>query len=508
MFEFARTMPSSNPFDRTNLETVLTPGQDAWHNGSGSITYSFLSRIPDYYAFGVAGFEISEFFVSGNPIVSLSSEQRTLVDLAILAFNEVANVGLVETTGLGEITFGAHAFDDESLFGFAYLPGTAEMSGDLWLNNSMDVVAAPVLGDEGWDTILHELGHSIGLDHPFDGVVLDASLDSSRYTVMSYDPHPDQLGLAFEDRLWPVTPMLYDIAALQSLYGANMTTRTGNTTYFGTGEESAFALADGGAVIATIWDAGGRDKIDASGQSGTVAIDLRPGHFSSIGAIADNIAIAFDARIEDAAGGSGNDVLTGNGAWNRLEGNLGNDRLFGLDGFDTLNGGVGNDSLGGGNGNDRLFGGAGRDALWAGEGHDRLFGGGGGDRLVGNGGNDTLDGGWGNDVLTGGAGADVFAFASAPNPSSNVDRVVDFTVGEDIIRLEDRVFAAVGPAGHLSAGAFHAGATSSAGGAAIIYEDTTGGLFYDSNGSAPGGLVKFATLSVGLALTHDDFAVV
>jgi len=107
--------------------------------------------------------------------------------------------------------------------GFAYLPWpkytsgaeAAESAGDVWLNNS-DYSAGQ--GGSSYRILVHEIGHAIGLSHPHDGAaLLDAAYDSAQYSIMSYNRHPDSV---FDGRQ-VTTPMLYDIAAVQYLYGAN-----------------------------------------------------------------------------------------------------------------------------------------------------------------------------------------------------------------------------------------------------------------------------------------------
>jgi serralysin len=93
--------------------------------------------------------------------------------------------------------------------------------------------------------------------------------------------------------VYPITPMVLDITAIQTLYGPNFATRSNTTTYFGPNNNSGFQLLDNRALVMTIWDGGGEhDLIDASEQSTAVYIDLRPGHYSSIGALDNNIGIA------------------------------------------------------------------------------------------------------------------------------------------------------------------------------------------------------------------------
>ncbi|WOS65230.1 calcium-binding protein [Sinorhizobium fredii] len=130
--------------------------------------------------------------------------------------------------------------------------------------------------------------------------------------------------------------------------------------------------------------------------------------------------------------------------------------------------------------------------------------------LRGDGGNDTLAGGLGNDTLIGGSGKDTFLFNTAPNASSNVDQVEDFSVADDTIRLENAVFTAISGTGTLTAAQFVKNTTGSAADASdrIIYETDTGKLYYDSNGNAAGGPVHFATIGTNLSITNADFFVV
>jgi Ca2+-binding RTX toxin-like protein len=262
--------------------------------------------------------------------------------------------------------------------------------------------------------------------------------------------------------------------------------------------------------------------------------------------------------IEGLIGSAFNDQLTGDGAANRLSGGAGNDYLSGDAGIDTLSGGTGDDRLAGGAGADRLDGGEGTDtavyttassgvtaglATPAGNlgdaagdtymsienltgsshadvltgdgaanvllgqgGHDRLLGGGGGDTLDGGLNNDTLAGGAGCDQLTGGQGQDVFLFDASLNGVSNLDRIIDFAVADDRIQLSGSVFAGLG-AGTLASGAFKLGTTATATSHRIVYDQASGTLSYDADGSGAGAAVKFAALAAGTALMANHFLV-
>ena len=299
----------------------------------------------------------------------------------------------------------------------------------------------------------------------------------------------------------------------------------------------------------------GNDVIDGKGgvdtaiyrdASSAVIVDLTAGTATG-GAGSDTLI-----SIENVVGSRFNDTLTGSSANNTFDGFLGDDIIDGRGGFDTVDyslavravnvnlttgvvsGGAGADTLTsieaargsvfadaitgnsganrllGNEGNDTLRGGSGNDILDGGSGNDRLDGGSGNDRLIGGSGNDRLLGGLGNDTLTGGSGRDTFVFNTALNASTNVDRIIDFSVADDTIWLENSVMTALGAAGTLASGAFVRNTSGLAQDASdrIIYESDTGNLYYDSNGNAAGGSVLIGVLGTNLLLTHDDFSII
>jgi Tol biopolymer transport system component len=132
--------------------------------------------------------------------------------------------------------------------------------------------------------------------------------------------------------------------------------------------------------------------------------------------------------------------------------------------------------------------------------------------LNGYGGNDTLLGGAGSDRLTGGTGQDVIRFDSELNASTNVDRIADFVVKDDTIQLENAVFTSLAAAGPLAAGRLRAGAgvtTAADSNDYLIYNSTTGALYYDADGSGSASSpIPFALLGSGLALTVGDFFII
>ena len=139
---------------------------------------------------------------------------------------------------------------------------------------------------------------------------------------------------------------MYDVAALQLLYGANTTYKTGNDTYSWDADVDPFM---------TIWDVDGTDTIDVNNQTQVQTIDLRAGYFSSLGAVKigytngtttthapkDNVSIAYGTVIEKAIGSNQNDTIIGNSVANVLTGNPGNDNfifvsVLGADNIDTI----------------------------------------------------------------------------------------------------------------------------------------------------------------------------
>jgi Ca2+-binding RTX toxin-like protein len=208
--------------------------------------------------------------------------------------------------------------------------------------------------------------------------------DSLEYSVMSYKSYAGQATTGYTNETYgfPQTYMMYDIAALQAMYGADFTTRAGDTIYSWnplTGETSVDGIGQGAPgggiggsanrIFLTIWDGGGTDTYDLSNYTSAVTLDLGPGSYSTLSAkqIANlgdshyahgNVynALLFEgdprSLIENANGGSAGDRITGNSAANTLRGNGGNDILSGLDGADILVGGSGSDRLNGGGGFD------------------------------------------------------------------------------------------------------------------------------------------------------------
>lgn len=393
---------------------------------------------------------------------ALSSSEISSAARAMLAWTAVSGLGATRVSDtqsvVGEIRFARSDMVASGSDAHAYLPTTLPLSGDVWFSatNWNQTGLANVPGSYDYHTVLHELGHALGLKHPFESssfnsTRLTSSYDSYFHTIMSYTVKPG-LGTSGYADFYPTTPMYLDLLAIQYLYGTDTATRSGNTVYkFVAGKKYWEAIHDGG----------GRDTIVYQGSANTT-IDLRPGKFSSLSdpikfsdgsSSRSTVTIGPNVVIEAATGGSGSDKLIGNMANNVLKGNSGLDQLSGSSGNDYLYGGIG------------------------------------------------------NDLLVGGSGKDAFVFDSKLDTKTNFDRITDFNVKDDTIRLDDAIFLGL-KRGVLKAANFHIGSKAKDSGDKIVYNQSTGELFYDRDGSGHGAQIKFATLAKGLKLTYDDFLVI
>lgn len=347
-------MPNSylSPSGDDRIDSLLTGSR--WGVSTDSVTqltYSFPSGavFSDYL--------YSHEYTSGW--FSFNSAQQNYAEQALQGWAELANISFTQVTDNanthGDIRFAYSYALPSDTAAWAYTPDVGyntfgntinptDAAGDVWFNPDISDLSK---GTEGYATLMHELGHALGLKHTFkvEGrfPALDTALDDEHYSVMSYTGYEGAgyhfSGSQFSYSYWPKspsTPMLYDVLAIQSIYGANTTTRTGDDTYT--------FLQD--AELKTIWDAGGIDTFDFSNQLEGVNISLINGTFSDVGQrqiayqgpktlAEDNIAIAFGTTIENVIGSNYNDVMTGNEINNLITGGLGNDTLDGGEGDDT-----------------------------------------------------------------------------------------------------------------------------------------------------------------------------
>jgi Ca2+-binding RTX toxin-like protein len=222
-----------------------------------------------------------------------------------------------------------------------------------------------------------------------------------------------------------------------------------------------------------------------------------------------------------------------------LTGNEGDNVIVGNDGNNILNGGGGLDHITGRDGNDTYIVNTWLDEVieYAGQGSDTvltssdyrlaegrdiemlattnpngmtgmtLLGNSSGNVIIGNNASNDIGGGDGNDELIGRGGTDTFLFDTALDAEHNVDELPDFNVADDTIHLENTIFGAFA-AGSLAAERFVVGPAPQDASDCIIYDSSTGFLYYDSDGTGAAAMVPFAELAPGVALTHLDFQII
>lgn len=374
-----------------------------------NITYSFPDG-PSYFNDNANYGTQNEIGAGWSP---LTAAQKDAVRAALKAWEDLTIIRFIEVDDdltVGDLRFAITGAVTGTKYGHAYspAPGMPE-SGDVWLTSRWAATSfgsAPSQTSGAafghatdtaikYQTLMHEIGHALGLSHPHVETgetrytaPLPLGHDHLSTTVMSYAPWAGAFGAP--GRGIPTTPMPYDILAIQHMYGTNLNTHRGDTTY-------RFDIGD--VRLETLYDTGGVDTLVVGNRyshtmfdsfSGTapehagvlfrgyrgVQIDLRPGagldYLSNdgvwggrggnmIGFMGDyaaktytlgvpsdnasygltyinsfpNIFIAFNTWIENAVGSDGNDKMVGNVMNNRFTGGGGSDRIDGMEGTDT-----------------------------------------------------------------------------------------------------------------------------------------------------------------------------
>jgi serralysin len=324
--------------------------------------------------------DISFGFTDGNDDYSytttgaseLSTQQKNSVlywldnaeAVTLLSFEEYAAAdGSLDSPAEATLKFGNTT---ENTTAYAYYPNNSSISGDSWFGNSGD---NPTLGNYDHTTVGHEIGHALGLSHGHQDSngfgAMETNFDAMEYSIMTYRSfiNGPTSGYTNGSTSYAQTLMMYDIAALQYMYGADFTTNASDSTYtvnLASGEMLINGVSQddpsGNKIFRTVWDGNGNDTYDFSNLTNDLQIDLTPGSYVDLdatgndnraslgsgnyasGHIYNAIQYQGDTRslIENAIGGSGDDEIIGNAADNTLEGGAGNDTLSGAAGSDVF----------------------------------------------------------------------------------------------------------------------------------------------------------------------------
>ncbi len=332
------------------IEALLAGSDIRWGPAEAgkpvALTYSFMSALPAY----------ADPVQDDNHFSVMTDEQKVAAREILTTFSSQFELSFTEvidsTASYGQLRFGNNA--QTTTVGYAYYPdkSAGDNAGDLYINNLPEASQTThvVYGTNAYSTLIHEIGHTLGLKHPGnynavasggganEGPYLTGVEDSELYSIMSYTTQNQGL-----ERI-NLAP--YDYAALSYLY---------NEKPINIGDNSYALTEESGQIVQTIYDDGGNDTLDASGMDTPVILNLNvaaPGTLSSVGLTPDgqaaenNLSLGLNTLIERAIGGTGNDKLIGNSFSNTLIGNNGDDTLVGQLGTDTIIGGEGSDIFG------------------------------------------------------------------------------------------------------------------------------------------------------------------
>ena len=319
-----------------------------------------------------AGGTISYYFADNS---NWSSTEKSFFAAGLSLWSDVANISFTQAANQGsaQIVFtrghnGSAATNTDTTDNNLLHAGEtgssvllqithATISIDTSGNGFGPIQDFPTQGGYPIMTFLHEEGHALGLGHagPYNGTVSEGTQQFSPYdtrlwSIMSYI-EPQKTGAAYFNQfpvpgtVWhssdPTGLMPLDILAAQALYGppASPPLSGGQTFGFHSNvagpSASFFDFTQNTNPILTLWDAGTNNTLDLSGWAEPSNVDLRPGQFSSVHGLSNNLAIAFGTKIDNFVGGSGGDAVRANDDGDTFTGGAGNDFFDGGAGIDT-----------------------------------------------------------------------------------------------------------------------------------------------------------------------------
>ncbi|HYJ29660.1 MAG TPA: M10 family metallopeptidase C-terminal domain-containing protein [Allosphingosinicella sp.] len=336
---------------------TATPAQIDEENIQSMLSGSTWSTLGLSYGFPTSGSQYgpnegSDEIAAGMQPLNGGQQQAVHTILAQIA--NVSGLSFVQNAASPGAADLRYALSTDPNTAHAYEPGPGN-GGDSWYNTAK--YSTPTVGNYQWVTFIHESGHALGLKHGHESPALSPDRDSMEFSVMTYRgyigaPVGEDGGFTNETWGYAQTLMMYDIAALQRMYGADFTHNAGDTVYSWDPSTGAFRVdgvtqwtPGGNRIFMTVWDGGGIDTYDFSNYTFSVSrtIDLRPGEWTKLGDaqlanlgsgfargnIANSLLYNGDPRslIENAIGSQAEDWLIANDASNRLTGSGGADRF-------------------------------------------------------------------------------------------------------------------------------------------------------------------------------------
>ncbi|MEG4501122.1 M10 family metallopeptidase [Microcoleus sp. F10-C6] len=432
----ASAFSNSNDIDALLISSGANPQQpDKWNVApGGTITYSFVTAdSSDSYFADRSETNIEEVNdgIKQNVRQILRDNYATVLPLNFVEVPDSAqsNIRIMFSDGPGA--------DGYAYSGYPGQLGAVAIHLQKLNENDPERAFSAGPGSYGHSTLIHEIGHAMGLKHPGnyndsssgltgnpeDLPYLPFDKDNTRNTIMSYNPLDARASDPNAEE--PRSLMAYDIRALQYLYGAREDFNDGDDVY--KFDSTNFN------TVQTIWDGGGSDTLDFSAlpANNVYSFDMNQGkpltaksalgdlsYYLQLSQLSPGVPdrlyttetfgtyIAFGADIENLVGSSGNDQVLGNELPNSILGSAGTD---------TISGGRQSDSLDGGEGGDYIYGDKGMDLL------------------TGGGGADLLRGGRANDTIITGVGIDGIVLELG----GGTDTIVDFADGVDLLVLVD-----------------------------------------------------------------------